>query len=614
MKKTTAIIFVLVLCLSILTAASAEGSLKRGYEVVERKTHLFERLPDEHYGPESVVEYDAEHFAVFTDPETGYWGVGLKAECYPASEDDVHTFENAAIIVLNDIGYDNNRFANYDIRISIDRVTYASLNGTAVNEGADVLGVFGYSRDMETIGLLSGWGCRVQRDENGEILRDGEVWQVEDAAAYDTFGLCTEAEISVTALSKDGSELDPKNVGYTKWIAADLDKLQPEGCAEGYDPQYFDEQLILKDGFIYSYYVQQGNVLNIEGKVRVKDSDLGSGIKTGLTEGELAKRYSSVLLQQDKQTAHVNWRGCGSEEAPARTELVFMGAEKKPAAESTDYTVQYLEEGSEKEIADSKSVKGETVGSEVTESAIEIENYDLVSESSLSITLEKNADQNVIKFYYKKATSDYEVLYLEEGTDGQLAAPKTVKNQAVGDNVTEKAIDIENYELVSATPQDLTIARDAAQNVIKFYYKRALSDYEVRYLEEGTENQLAAPKTVKNQVVGYNVTEKAIDIENYDLVSATLQYLTISRDADQNIIKFYYRPMTVAYTVRYINRATGESVWPDKNVTDVEPGTHVIEYPEHVVGYKAMQPKYEWDVVGNEVKIFIYYTYEEPIN
>ena len=72
MKKIIGLIIVMVLCLSLLTAANAEGGLKRGYEVVERKTFLFEQLPDEHYGPESVVEYDAEHFAVFADPETGY--------------------------------------------------------------------------------------------------------------------------------------------------------------------------------------------------------------------------------------------------------------------------------------------------------------------------------------------------------------------------------------------------------------------------------------------------------------------------------------------------------------------------------------------------------------
>ena len=411
MRKLIAITLVLALCLGMLTAAIAEGGLKQGWKVEERKTPMFERLPDVHYGPESVVEYDAEHFAVFSDPETGYWGVGLKAEYYPEDEGDTFSFENAAVIVLGNIGYDNDCSDKYDLRISIDRVTYASLEGTAVNADADVLGVFGYSRDMETIGLLSGWGGRAQRDENGVKLQDGEVWLVEDAAAYDTYGLCTEVELSVTAVRKNGREIDPKYVGRTKWIAADLDMLQADVTAEGYEPHYFDEQLILKDGFVYGYFVQQGHVLNIEGKVRVNDSIMGSGVKTGLHEDELPKRFAAVQLQQDKTTAHVNWRGCGSEEAPARTELLFIGAEKiveKP----TNYTVMYLEEGTDIELAGSKSVKGKTVGSKVTESAIEIENYDLVSESALSITLEKNADQNVIKFYYKKPAPKLTVTYV----------------------------------------------------------------------------------------------------------------------------------------------------------------------------------------------------------
>ena len=59
--------------------------------------------------------------------------------------------------------------------------------------------------------------------------------------------------------------------------------------------------------------------------------------------------------------------------------------------------------------------------------------------------------------------------------------------------------------------------------------------------------------------------------------------------------------------------ATGRQICPDKVVTDVEAGTHVIEFPEEAEGFKAMQPKIEWDVVGNEVIIFIYYKYEEPM-
>lgn len=410
--KRIKVLIALALCLSLLVTAGAEGSLKRGWEVVERKTPLFERLPEVHYGPKAVVEYDAEHFAVFADPETGYWGVGLKAEYYPVNPGDTFSFERPAVIVLGGIGFDNNHFASYDIRISIDRITYASLNGTTVNQDADVLGVFGYSRGMETIGFLSGWGCRAQRDESGAIAQYGDVWLVEDAAAYDTFGLCTEAEISVTALNGDGSELDPKNVGWTRWIVADLDMLQPDGNAEGYDPHYFNEQLILQDGFVYSYFVQQGNVANIEGKTRENDSDMGSGVMTGLSEGELAKRYSSILLQQDKLTAHVIWRGCGSMEAPARTELVFMGAEKKPVVEKTGYTVRYLEEGTNDKLAEPKTVDNQAVGKNITENAIAVENYDLVSVASQSITLVRDAAQNVITFYYKVIPQKYSVTYV----------------------------------------------------------------------------------------------------------------------------------------------------------------------------------------------------------
>ena len=147
-------------------------------------------------------------------------------------------------------------------------------------------------------------------------------------------------------------------------------------------------------------------------------------------------------------------------------------------------------------------------------------------------------------------------------------------------------------------------------------YEQVFTDYTVRYLEEGTNEPLAEPITVTNLPVGGVFTERAIDIENYDLVGETSQTHTLVSDAAENVFTFYYKPAapaTVSYTVQYIDRATGEKIWPDRVVTDVEPGTHVIERPEEIKGYKAMQPKYEWDVVGNEVKIFIYYEYSEPI-
>ena len=415
--KRMSVLIVMVLCLSLLTAANAEGGLKRGWEVVERRTFLFEQLPDEHYGPEAVVEYDAEHFAVFADPETGYWGVGLKAEYYPVNEGDTYTFENPAVIVLNDIGFDNNYRTNYDIRISIDRVTYASLDGSAVKEGTDVLGMFGYSRGMETVGFLSGWGCRVLR-------QDGEVWQVEDSSEYDTFGMCTEAEISVTAVSKDGSELKPGMLGGIKWTVADLDTLQPEGSAAGYDAHYFDETLKLVEGLVYSYAVQENHVLEFRGEERVNDCIVGKGELTGREAGELAKRLASVIVSQDALTAKAVWRGCGNENAPARTELVFVGGPNDKASEPAE----------------------------------------------------------------------------------------------------------------PAEPEE--------------------------------------PEEPEEPV----------------------------------------GPTTVAYTVRYIDVDTGELLLPDKYVTDVEPGTHVIEYAKPKQGYTPIVTELEWDVVGNEVMYFLYYEMYEPID
>ena len=68
------------------------------------------------------------------------------------------------------------------------------------------------------------------------------------------------------------------------------------------------------------------------------------------------------------------------------------------------YTVKYLEQGTNVELADAKTVTGQTFGAEVTENAIDIEGYAQVAPISAKITIAvENAD--IIFYYFKKDTT-----------------------------------------------------------------------------------------------------------------------------------------------------------------------------------------------------------------
>ena len=81
--------------------------------------------------------------------------------------------------------------------------------------------------------------------------------------------------------------------------------------------------------------------------------------------------------------------------------------------------------------------------------------------------------------------------------------------------------------------------------------------YTVRYLEDNTARELASPKTVGGQTLGTSVTEYALDIAGYSLMSnANPQTITIG--TGENIITFYYRA---------IGPATEPTVTPTENPT-----------------------------------------------
>ena len=64
------------------------------------------------------------------------------------------------------------------------------------------------------------------------------------------------------------------------------------------------------------------------------------------------------------------------------------------------YTVRYLEKDANKELHEAKRVENQPLGTEVTESAVDISGYDQVAPTQVSITLSADSEKNVITFYY----------------------------------------------------------------------------------------------------------------------------------------------------------------------------------------------------------------------
>ena len=163
-----------------------------------------------------------------------------------------------------------------------------------------------------------------------------------------------------------------------------------------------------------------------------------------------------------------------------------------------NYTVEYYYDG---EIDADKTETIEATYQDVIEEYEDknITGYRLDKTENLPLTITEKSENNVIKVYYVKRTDlSYTVNYYEEGTEDKLAESKVVNNVTFNEVITENPIDIEGYNKVSEESKQITIGVE--NNVINFYYtKRTDLSYTVKYLEQGTDEELAETKTVEGQ-------------------------------------------------------------------------------------------------------------------
>ncbi len=274
------------------------------------------------------------------------------------------------------------------------------------------------------------------------------------------------------------------------------------------------------------------------------------------------------------------------------------------------YTVNYLEQGTNKPVSLAKTVENQTYKAEVTEQAIDVPGYNKVDPVEAKITIGVN--NNVINFYYtKRADLSYTVNYLEQDTNAVLASAKTVNDQIFESEVIESAIDIAGYDKPEEASQSITI--DVNGNVINFYYtKRTNLTYTVNYLEQGTGVVVKTAKTVENKTFKEAITENAEAVEGYNAVAPTSVSFQVGVGENDAFIEnqtftFQYTKRTdLNYTVKYVD-ADGNNVADPKIVTGQTFQAEVTEEPIAVEGYTCDAQPYTFTIeVSNDDVVFTY--------
>lgn len=296
-----------------------------------------------------------------------------------------------------------------------------------------------------------------------------------------------------------------------------------------------------------------------------------------------------------------------------------------------EYTVNYLEKGTNAVLETAKTVDNQTFGDTVTEDAITITGYTLDGASSQTITIAETG--NVINFYYVKKTNlKYTVHYYLDGTTTTVTGltDKEFTTAEFGKTYTEDAETVTGYNIVSAVDQDgnktegstsVTVSfvdTDADLEVIFYYALRTDLSYTVNYLENGTNAELKKPDTVSGQTFGATVSvEPNPDkdpIYGYNRITASPQSLTIA--VTGNVVNFYYEKSTeFDYIVHYYKKGTTTKVAEDKEVNNKTYNDEFEEKAIAVDGYTVSgdsTKKFNLDEDGKE--IIFYYVEREDLS
>lgn len=233
----------------------------------------------------------------------------------------------------------------------------------------------------------------------------------------------------------------------------------------------------------------------------------------------------------------------------------------------TEYTVNYLEKGTNTKVADSKTISKNAnngdlyIGDKVTEYALTLNNYNLVSNNQETITLAKEG--NVINFYYELKDSKIIVHYVEKDTNTKLVDDDTFDGKVTETKVIN-AKDIKDYVVVGSKTQNATF--DLTTKEYTFYYEKAESAGAVahHYIIDNNGNKTTT-ELFKDDVVNGKIgtsfsfspkTEELGDYEYVESKGTTSGTLT----SEKQEATFYYQLKKTDVTVRYVTIKDGNVI------------------------------------------------------
>ena len=331
-----------------------------------------------------------------------------------------------------------------------------------------------------------------------------------------------------------------------------------------------------KDG-TYTYIADDTKGSALALTTKTFEAKTGTQLKEGYQSGYFPTTSShSIIMDIDN---------------PAKNEYTFVYV---PKAE-VEYTVKYLEKGTETQLANPKTVK--TRDAVVTETFKQISGY---APDAYQKRLVLAAENNEIIFWYVKDNTHapVQIIHWTQNIAGDGYTEyqsSTNLNGEIGQTYSEASLTISGFTY-NAKPDHPVVGYPAKASgkltasglVLNLYYDRIAYPYEFQFLEQGTNTVLRDPVTGKARYQA-QVTQKAETIPGYTLVSAENQAINIAIEdpadvAKKNVKTFYYQEQTVDIKYVAVGFGTLDNV-QDSNVK-VLSGTVQGSTPTANEGYK----------------------------
>lgn len=192
----------------------------------------------------------------------------------------------------------------------------------------------------------------------------------------------------------------------------------------------------------------------------------------------------------------------------------------------------------------------------VTENAVMISGY-VFDEYQKRLYIDPNNTRNAIYFIYEKdnVNGQYVVHYMTEKADGSGFDEHSSFTGKMSSgsvySVPNPPKEIQHFTWAKGHAGEVMSGTVTAGNVLELwvYYTRNEYSYKVQYLDQVTGLPVLAEKngTAKWEA---QVTEKAVDVNGYELLGNKTYTLTISDNSLENVITFYYvKDVTIKYQV-----------------------------------------------------------------